>query len=422
MKYSKNLVSRSARLALISAALVGAPVMVACSGEDDADDASNGDGDGDGDDAASWVVGGWVETTDAWYGVLGVVDDLSNESTLDLDDVVSFDGDFTYTGYGGAIYVGNEGKPTIEKWVVNKGKLKKDDEISFSALGVTETFGGSHNVIQVIDDDTAWFFDHANGRAVIFDPSDMSTSGDTIDYSEIYDGLDLEADWPDIGDIGRVGDHIAIPMFWYDGENDTIPVETRIALISMKNEKVKIAKDERCSGSSVMSNDGEGNLYIGPHAAAALYSAAGDAGEAVPCVIRILKGETSVDQDYLVEFNDLSDDKAVGGLYQGPGNLAFVFQFEGDPTDGAKARFEDQWKLYSLELGAEDPEYTAVSGWPDGNGTAVAFSVEVGTEMKYYLTSTTEYGAKSAYYELLDDGTVEEALNIPTYPGPAVND
>lgn len=458
MKYSMKRVLKSGRFVLLGSLALGAAGS-GCSSDDDPAEPGDGDGDGDGDagdgdgdsgdgdgdsgdgdgalggagggdgdgdgaepGATSWVAGGWIETADSWYGVLGVVDDLSKGNTLDLNDVVSFDGDFTYTGFGGAIYVGLQEDPRIEKWIVNSaGKLELADELSFMAYGVQETFGGSHNVIQVIDEQTAWFFDHANGRALYFNPSNMSANGTTIDYSEIYDRLDLDADWPDIGDIGRVGEYLAVPMFWYSGADDTIPVETRVALISTLDESVTIAKDTRCAGSSVMSNDSAGNLYIGPHAAAALYSAAGDAGDAVPCIIRIKNGESEIDQDYLISLNELSDGKAVGGLYQGPGNYGFVFQFEGDPTLGARARFEDEWTLYRIDLGAENPTYTEVEGWPQGNGTAQAFSLQVGSETKHYLTSTTEYGAASAYYELLPDGSIQEALQFPTYPGIAVN-
>lgn len=428
MKHSMNRISWLGRAAALGCTFA-AMAVVGCESNEGPADTGDGDGDagggggaGDGDGEASWVVGGWIETADSWYGILGVVDDLSRENSLDLDEVVSFDGDFTYTGFGGAIYVGLEADPRIEKWIVNdEGQLELDDEISFMAYGVQETFGASHNVIQIVDDETAWFFDHANARAIYFNPSDMSANGTMIDYSEIYDGLDLDSDWPDIGDIGRVGEYLAVPMFWYSGDDDTIPVETRVALISTEDETVTIATDTRCAGSSVMSNDSDGNLYIGPHAAAALYSAAGDAGDAVPCIIRIKNGENEIDQDYLVSLNDLNGGKAVGGLYQGPGSLGFVFQFEGDPTLGARARFEDEWTLYKIDLGADDPNYTLVEGWPQGTGTAQAFSIQVGTETKHYLTSTTEYGAASAYYELLPDGTIEEALNFPTYPSIAVN-
>lgn len=439
MKYSMKRVLKSGRFVLLGSLVLGVAAPgcssdadPAGSGDGDSGDGDSGDGDGalggagggdgDGLGATSWVAGGWIETADSWYGILGVVDDLSMESTLDLDDVVSFDGDFTYTGFGGAIYVGLQEDPRIEKWIVSgEGKLELADELSFMAYGVQETFGGSHNVIQVIDEQTAWFFDHANGRAIYFNPSNMSANGTMIDYSEIYEGLDLDADWPDIGDIGRVGEYLAVPMFWYSGADDTIPVETRVALISTQDESVTIVTDTRCAGSNVMSNDSAGNLYIGPHAAAALYSAAGDAGDAVPCIIRIKNGESEIDQDYLISLNELSDGKAVGGLYQGPGDFGLVFQFEGDPALGARARFEDEWTLYRVDLGAEDPNYTVVEGWPQGNGTAQAFSLEVGMETKYYLTSTTEYGAASAYYELLPDGSIEEALQFPTYPGIAVN-
>lgn len=371
----------------------------------------------------SFIVGGYIETNEAWYGVLGVVDDLSSNNSFDLGKAVSFDGDFTFTGYQGAVYVGHQENPIIEKWVVNgKGQLELADDLSFMAYGVEETHGASHNVIQVIDDETAWFFDHANGRVLVFNPTTMTTAGETIDYYAIYDGLDLAAgDWPDIGEVGRVGDYIAVPMFWYAISDDTIPLDTRIALINTKTNDVTIAKDTRCAGSNVMSTDSDGNLYFGPHAAAALWSAEGSAGEAVPCIIRILNGETEVDQNYLVNLNDLTGGKAVVGPFQGRGDKAYVLQFDGELGAGARSRMLDAWNLYSLDLGIAEPAYTHVEGWPQGNSNAVAFSLRVGTETKYYLASVAQAGKSSAYYEIRPDGSVQKGLNFAIQPAHAVN-
>jgi hypothetical protein len=372
----------------------------------------------------SFIVGGWISgADDVWYGVLGVVDDLSSNNTFDVGNVVSFDGDFTFTEYEGAVFVGHQENPIIQKWIVNAdGQLELEDSVSFQAFGVLETHGASHNVIQVIDDETAWFFDHDNGRVITFNPSDMSTTGETIDYYAIYDGLDLVAgDWPDIGDVGRVGDYIAVPMFWYAVTDDTIPLDTRIALINTKNNDVTIVTDDRCAGSNVMANDSDGNLYFGPHAAAALWSAEGSAGDAVPCIIRILNGQDEVDQDYLVNLKDLNGGKAVAGPFQGRGDTAYVLQFDGELGDGPDARSLDEWNLYSIELGADDPGYTQVAGWPQGSSQSVAFSLQVGTEIKHYLGSVAADGENSAYYEILPDGRLEEGLNFTIYPAQAVN-
>lgn len=372
----------------------------------------------------SFIVGGWISgADDVWYGVLGVVDDLSNNNTFDLANVVSFDADFTFTAYEGAVYVGHQENPIIQKWIVNAdGQLELADSLSFQAFGVLETHGASHNVIQVIDDDTAWFFDHDNGRVMIFNPSDMSTTGETIDYYAIYDGLDLVAgDWPDIGDVGRVGDYIAVPMFWYAVTDDTIPLDTRIALINTRNNDVTILTDDRCAGSNVMANDSDGNLYFGPHGAAALWSAEGSAGDAVPCIIRILNGQDEVDQDYLVNLNALNGGKAVVGPFQGRGDTAYVLQFDGELGGGADARALDEWNLYSIKLGADEPNYSQVAGWPQGSSQSVAFSLQVGTELKHYLGSVAANGENSAYYEILPDGTLEEGLNFTIYPARAFN-
>ncbi len=421
MTSSKFKFSRFAWGALLFGTLANLST-VGCS---DDTSANGGAGEGNGntsDRAASWIAGGWISQDDAWYGVLNVVDDLSSDATYDLDTAVPFEGDFTFTGYGGAVYVGLEAQPVIEKWEVDDaGLLQKVDTVSFEAYGVVETFGASHTVIQIVDDETGWYFDHDSAKVYVFDPSDMSTDGVTYDYSAIYEGLDFDAnDWPDIGDTSRFGDYVVVPMFWYDGTDDTIPLETRIALVSTEDGSVTIAKDTRCAGSNVISNDGDGNVYFGPHAAASLWWLAGEAGDAVPCIIRIKAGETEVDQDYLVEFPEISGGKAVSSLFQGPGNSAYVYQYEGTDT-AASARFTDDWTLYRIELGADDPEYTKVAGWPSGNGTGIGFNLRVGEEQRFYLTSTTEEGAKSAYYELLADGSVEEGLNFTIFPGQAVN-
>lgn len=372
---------------------------------------------------SSWVVGGWIETTDAWFGVLSVVSDLSSDNQLELKDVTQFDGDFTYAAHKSAIYVGHEDNHIIDKWLVSDGALTKTDEVSFAAFGVTHTDGDSHNVIQIIDDETGWFFDHENTRVLIFNPSTMSTTGVSLDYSELFDGLDEKVDWADIGDVGRVGNYLAVPMFWYHWEEpkvEPIPLETRIALIDTTNNSVQITVDKRCAGSNVMANDDEGNLYFGPHSAAALHSAKGKAGDSVPCIIRILNGEADVDQDYLVDLNT-SAKGIASGVYAGPGKHGYVLRYEGAEADLGQARFADKWRLYHFELGAAAPKFSLVDDFPIGTTGEINFNVQADGKKKYYITSNAAQGAQAAYYQILEDGSVEKGLGFPVYAGPAVN-
>ncbi len=385
-----------------------------------------GEGSGGAPEVRGHVVSGWINAPEGWFGFLSVTDDFSNESSVDLEEVLLLDGDHTVTGFGGAVYVGLNTEPVIQKYVVDGGRLELDGQVSFAALGVTNTFGANSNVIQIVDETTGWFFDHASGRVVVFNPSTMTTAGKTIDYSEIYAGLDMdgqdpEDDWPDVGDVGRVGDYIVVPTFWYESTDWSIPLETRAALISTVDESVKIITDDRCAGSTVMSQDTDGNLYFGPHAAAALYQGAGDALHSEPCIIRIKNGEAEFDSEYLVNLLDHSDGKVVAGLYQGPNSTAYVLEFQGDPADGAKARFAESWELASVSLGTGELEYTKVKGHPLSHGIAYAFTLSVAGEPAYYISSSGGEGAsESLFYRLTEDGP-EPALQVPTEPYLAVD-
>jgi len=370
--------------------------------------------------ANSWIVGGWLFQDPAYFGYLGIVRDLSESAELDLASVHEFPGDFMYTAHEGVVYVGQEDLPTIERWVVNDdGELEKNGQLSFAAYGVTTTLGGGRNVIQIIDDQTAWYFDNENFRVIVFDPSTMTTEGETISY----DGMQEENHDLGMGFVTRMGDYLVVPAQYWELPDEYTAQLTRAAFIDINDHSVTYADETRCGGIGFQVTADNGDVYFGPHPGGAIWAAAGLEPNLRPCLLRVKAGETEFDPDYHVDLGDEFDGELIAGLEQGDDNHAYVNKYVGEPLtpdNVGTARFSGAWELNSIELGDEAPTLSKVEGFPSlpFGGT---FRLRVGTEDVRYLVSAEADLLSGQYYRLITPTTVEPGLSFPGFPGPAYN-
>ncbi len=395
-----------------------------------------GDGDGDGDETCeSWgdaiddpdielsspvpaVVSAWVGEA----GVLAAASDIRASGSIDSGDWLTFDGDFTIAGYNGATYIGHQEKSIIEKYEVQNGQLELVGTVNFQTWGVTDTDSGSRFVIKFVDDETALFFDHSLAKAFKFNPTDMTATGANIDYSELFEDLDLSADdWADVRDVGTLGDKFIVPMYNWRGE-EMLPW-TRVAIVDPSDDSVVVAEDDRCSGSNRMTYDLDGNVYFGPHSASALETAQME-DHPGPCVLRLNVGATELDSDYFLALSDIAPETDDGvavltGGYQGAGGLSYFLGFSGDLSLGPAARWEDAWTAYAVDLSSECPELKEVDGWPLGNSEPRDFSLMVDGEKVHFIAVTSNESGNS-YLSANPDGSVTEQLSLDVWPNIAV--
>lgn len=432
------------RITSLAAALLSLSVSLfaGCAlDEDDGDPAGDGDGDssmggasgdgdvggalGDGDGDEQWIVGGWLTTEEGWFGYLTILDDLSADGEVDLGQVHQFDGDLTYTSTGdGVVFVGQEGLSTIERWVVrDDGQgLKKDAQIDFDFYGVTSTTA-SGDVIQVLDSETAWYFDTENYQVIVFNPTTMKTQGETIDFGGLKEGdYNLV-----LGSISRLDDALVISSQYWDADWNALSL-TRVAIIEIDSHEVRYANDTRCGSTRFHATDADGNLYIGPHPGEALWGGAdlGSEDAPKPCLVRIKSGSSDFDPKYYVNLQEVSGGKVVGGFMQGTDNSAYVYEYVGDLDAITAENYNshlrgDNWALAHIELDNEDETYTIVKNYEPSTAYGASFQVRVSGETVTYVISANEGFASGKYYDLSNPTRAVEALSFPGFPGRAFN-
>jgi hypothetical protein len=393
-----------------------AVALAACSGGSEEPDAK-----GPALDAEElWIVGGWISTADEYTGYLTVVDDLSSSGNIDLSRAVEFGGDMVYASPGGrVVFVGRQDAPVIERWgLTSDNALEKEDEVSFANYGVTKTLGGGRNVIQFVDQGRAYYFDNENLQVIVFDPDAM-----TIRDSFGIDGLAVEGQEHAMNFIHRDGDRFIVTARYWDLEDGTTTPLVRAAIVDSTDDSVEYAEDTRCGDIAFHATDEAGNLYLASHPGHAVYTAAGLDGASPPpqCLLRIQQGESRFDAQYFVDLSELSG-AIVGGLLQGSGDFAYVFQYAGEPIDQENWQASlrgDDWAIYRLELGNEAATYAAVENLSSITAYGSSFSTLVNGVRTPFLIAVEADFSGGNYYEASRSDEVVKALTFPGFPGRA---
>lgn len=375
------------------------------------------------DDAETqrWIVGGWLTTVDDYTGYLTVVDNLTSSGTVDISKVVEFGGDMVYASPGGGVVlVGLGDSPNIERWGLNAdGELYKQDEVSLTQYGVTNTLGGGRNVMQFIDDNRAYYFDRENLQVIVFNPTTMTTEG-----SFSIAGLGEEGQEVALNFIHQDGDRFIITARYWDLVEGTTTPLVRAAVVDSADDSVEYFNDTRCGDIAFQVTDAAGNLYLGSHPGHAVYMAAGLDGDDSPpqCILRIRQGENRFDPDYFVNLTQLSGG-VVGGLLQGADGHAYVFEYEGDGITAENWRPSlrgDDWALKSLVLSDAEATYASVEGLEGFTAYGNSFSTVVDNVRTPFVVGVEADFSAGTYFNAKDPVAFVQALSFPGFPGHAI--
>lgn len=388
----------------------GALLCAGCDGGAPADpdagmtQADSGGADGGTTPAPLWVATGWTQSGDEYSGFLATVGDLLG-GQISLPDVVDLGTDMSFgTDERGTVFVGRDDSPIIERWALDDaGVLQKTGQINLSALGITSAMGGNRNVIQIISDTRAYYFDNEGFRVVVFDPTAMTI---TDDFS--IDAIQTGASSSSLNFIAREGDRFFVSARLWDADDETIK-ELRVAVVSATSNEVEYLTDTRCGDMGFVAKDDEGNIYFGSHHALAVFADPSDPDAAQPCMLRILQNETEFDPSYHVELNELLDGFG-GGLFQGPDGSAFIAKYESSDPISAAALRQPVWRMYSVELGNEASSLTQVAALPLVARYVSTFEVEIDGELVPFLV--TENAEGSVYTSLADPSAPTDGLSV----------
>lgn len=367
-----------------------------------------------------WIVGGWISTQDSYTGFLTVTKDLSAAGRIDLTQVVEFPGDMNYaTPGGGVVFVGQDEKPVLERWVLGADdKLSKSGELSFANFGVTSTLGGGRNVIQFISADRAFYFDNENLQVIVFNPERMETV-----KAFSLSGLEEAGQELALNFIHKDGNRLILTARYWSIADETSTALVRGAIIDATTESVTYIEDRRCGNIAFHITDGAGNVYYGSHAGLAVSIAAGTAGAnpPVPCLLRINKGQSEFDKNYFVNMQQVSGG-VTGGLLQGIDDNAYVFHYAGSgiTADNERATLRGEvWTLASFKLGDERNTYKKVEGFGSVTAYGDSFSTNVNGKVTPFVVGVKADFSEGRYYDVSDPNNVKPALPFPSYPGHA---
>lgn len=407
---------RSAPLSTLIAALfaLSAAAFVGCGGDDDEAPApapSTG---------PMYALGGYFIDPDGnWIAYLATVDDLSAAGEVDVSAAIEFPDDMVYGSPGdGAVYVGNGGKPVIEKWVLGEsGRLEKAAEMGIGQYGI-ETGLGALEAMHFVSPEKAYFIDPPTLQAVVWNPSTMETI-----ESISLEGFAIDGMFNALSYVHRDGDRLLIwGRYWR--EDDTAAPLTRLAFLDTKTDAVTYVDDDRCGNVTFEATDTAGNLYLASHPVHSASVAVGAAGDpaAATCILRVKAGADGFDPDYMVDLNALVDGVAAT-IMPGPGDTAFILVWEGEPftvENFFMAHRLNSWAFHSIVLGDEANTLTRVPGIPLQGGYASAFTTDVdGVEVPFMVSVDGDY-EKGTLYDMSDPSNFVPALEVPGYPGTVI--
>ena len=388
--------------------------------------AGGADGGPPGTPVTSWIVGHWTsDAAGAYLGSVLLLDDLSEEGTVDLTKGEDFGTDISYASPGkGVLFVGRKAQPNLQRFhVLESGELQLTGQLGLDAYGIADTLGRSQPVVQFIDDQHAYYIDLPTLQVIVFNPSATPMTIYPNDTFSI-DGLKEDGLEVNVTAVRRDGDRITVMARYY--LNDNAAALVKVAIIDVKTNDVTYAEDTRCGQVAYSVSDPDGNIYFGSHGALSIYAAAGLAPSNTPpaCIVRIKKDETEFDQDYFVDLETISGGEVVGSLLQGVDGYAYVMQYSGVvPTIAAEARSAlaaASWELHSLKLVDAEDTYTKVAGVPVGSAYSASFMTTVGLTQVPFLILPGDELKRAYFWDVSDPSAPKRALGFPGTPGHAV--
>ncbi|MGC4087942.1 MAG: DUF4374 domain-containing protein [Polyangiaceae bacterium] len=248
------------------------------------------------------------------------------------------------SSFDGQVFVPQGKAASITKFSANAdGTLAEGDTVSFAGAGVTDVLVGPIIGQTMIDAQKAYFFDNANYRALIWNPSSMELTGDAIDFAELLKEpvLDAPGYSPQIftmpGFVKQVDNLMFVPVRWQNWSAETpdkILYHSAGLLIidTEKDQVVRLLRDERLIDTIYTVVSDAGDLYLFTGAFGASFNLAFDLGTPSG-VLKIRRGQTSFDPDYFLDLEKLTGGRPATTPSRGRGTEVFMKAFYEEEAD-----------------------------------------------------------------------------------------
>ncbi|TKD11804.1 hypothetical protein [Polyangium fumosum] len=306
------------------------PALAAC---------SDGDGDGTGGTGGSGGTGGqgggggsatgplYALTTQV-FGANGgdntsyilVTDKLGGDATLTLDNGVEIAGRALGVGPedGGAVFIVGDAGPIVTRYDLQAdGTLRAGTTMSFQGKGIA-TIGEYHGQFQFVSETKAYFFDGATAQVIVWNPKDMTITGDIKLNELVIADTTLTFTAAPL----RLGDDVITFAAYRKGPE--VPSRSAVVVVNGKTDQATVVTDDRCGYVRDGIEGPDGKIYLATEAYGSAVHRLNEANAAPPCMLRFDPTTKTFDAAFHVELNTLFGGQTAGSLIRGPGNEAFL--------------------------------------------------------------------------------------------------
>lgn len=279
-------------------------------------------------------------------------------SDLDVEEVDPAEGR-EYAGgrafvqtYGGHVFVGDAAAPIVTKYSVDeRGSLVEEGVISFANFGLTTGQFDTWNVT-FLSTDKAYLMDFTEGTTIVWNPLTMEIVGEIRSPDEF-----LREGWSFESSPAAVRDGVLYrTVSWVD--YDTAEYSSDFLLVRYDveaDEIIDMVPETRCPvPGNLTYSDEAGNIYFSNW----VWPVAGTVmrGAPAPCVLRINVGDEGFDEDWTLDYRDVTEGRH-GAMFTYLGNgqalvSAFYdertsFDEETNPWDYVGSM---NWRVWNVDL------------------------------------------------------------------------
>ncbi|WNZ61743.1 MxcI protein [Myxococcus sp. MxC21-1] len=328
------------------------------------------------DPAASYVV---------------VTREAEQTAQLSLDGAIKVSGRALGVGIrkSGQVYVVSDDSPVVTRYSLTEGGgLEQSGTVSFASLGVM-SLGEYQANFQFVSATKAYFFDGITAQAVIWNPTEMTVTGNIALGDLELEGTEMAFSGSVVSDNGQ----LIIPVGWRPVAGVGITPRTGVVVVDTATDTATIVTDERCgyAHDAVLAPDRK--VYVATEAyGAAVHRVSADAAPK-PCLLRFDPQTRTFDAGFHRSLSELVGGGTAGSLVPGPSGTAYLRVLDESVApvqEGAHPRGIASgagWQWWALNLNTLTA--TRNTQFPATSGSSFLFHTE-------NQTLYTEFGAGSA--------------------------
>jgi hypothetical protein len=343
------------------------------------------------------LVGVFVQNPEGRNIYVGAVSDLP-AGELDYSDFLEFGNVDVYT-HGGWVFVWDRDAATMTRYGVREDLSFFPDGEKLGFSGQTsgaEFYGGAH---ALISETRAYTLSSELDRVIVWNPSSLEITGTiAMEPPETPEGFSASPMNPIV-----VGDRVVwqITTTNYDAQRIEHSVMLAVAAANADT-PVRYIVDERCAGANGAHIDEDGDLYVRADGYWGFYAAYADpASEVQTCVLRLRRGATEFDPDYLVSMEEVTGSRINWPWFHVEGSSYVAWAWDAQQPPPADPN--DYWLsrtfrplLVDLEQGISEP-------YPDLDGTLIVSSEERGLDGKpFYEWSETGFIGEENHADVVE--------------------